>query len=396
MRTSTAEARYFPVIDRRALITRLERAQAPDDGRCGANLELMPVPTFENGWICRECWCANRESDARCYRCHAPQPDAPAVAFDTVAKAVEQPVEESEAEAALAPQAAAATSFCLTCGQPMDADARICSKCGTPAHELGAVVNVEAAPAPAPPAVRAPREPALPKLRAAYVAFIGAHEVRWEEAMSVLAVVSTLVGLAASRLGGSVERVGVDAGWFLTAVFVAEYGSRLAAAEDRRTHFFTHLVDLVALVPLLRLARVLRLLWLLVLGPAVARTTAAVGQVAGRVRRVRGRIGAAAGGTRQAAAAPAVAVAPFATASVPTAPKPAPQLRSHRSLTWLVPVWAAAAVSSALFLVAAQHGQLFASLFVLISLGLFSAITSAITTISLDRRSHALRELPEH
>lgn len=29
------------------------------------------MPTFENGWICRECWSANREVDTRCYRCHA-------------------------------------------------------------------------------------------------------------------------------------------------------------------------------------------------------------------------------------------------------------------------------------------------------------------------------------
>ena len=29
------------------------------------------MPTFENGWICRECWCANRETDTRCYRCHS-------------------------------------------------------------------------------------------------------------------------------------------------------------------------------------------------------------------------------------------------------------------------------------------------------------------------------------
>jgi hypothetical protein len=344
----------------------------------GAIWELNPVPTFENGWICRECWCANRESDARCYRCHSPQPAAPAIAFDMVAKAVAPAAEEAGALAA-APEAPAATSFCLTCGQPMDPNARICSQCGTPAHELGSVVNAAAAPAPA-PAVRAPREPALPKLRAAYVAFVGAHEVRWEEAMSALAVVSTLIGLAASRLGGSVERVLVDAGWLLTAVFVVEYASRLAAAEDRRTHFFTHLVDLVALVPLLRLARVLRLFWLLVLAPAVARTTAAAALVAGRVRQVRGTFA----GLRRSTPAPAYTSAPT--------PKPAPQLRSHRSLAWLVPVWAAAAVSSALFLVTTQHGQLLASLFVLISLGLFSAITAAITTISLDRRSHTVRE----
>jgi hypothetical protein len=348
-------------------------------------LELNPVPTFENGWICRECWCANRESDARCYRCHSPQPEAPAIAFDTVAKAVAPAAEEAEAVLASAPEAPAATSFCLTCGQAMDADARICSQCGTPAHELGSVVNAAPAAASA-PVVRAPREPALPKLRAAYVAFVEAHEVRWEEAMSALAVVSTLIGLGASRVGGSVERVMVDAGWLLTAVFVLEYGSRLAAAQDRRTHFFTHLVDLVALVPLLRLARVLRLFWLLVLAPAVARTTAAAAQVAGRMRRVRGSVA----GLRRSKPVNVMTVSAAAT-SAPAA-TPAPQLRSHRSLVWLVPVWAAAAVSSALFLVTTQHGQLLVSLLVLVSLGLFSAITAAITTISLDRRSQAARE----
>ena len=29
------------------------------------------MPVFENGWICRECWSANREQDARCYSCKA-------------------------------------------------------------------------------------------------------------------------------------------------------------------------------------------------------------------------------------------------------------------------------------------------------------------------------------
>jgi hypothetical protein len=33
------------------------------------------VPTFENGWICTNCWKANREQDVRCYRCHQLSPD---------------------------------------------------------------------------------------------------------------------------------------------------------------------------------------------------------------------------------------------------------------------------------------------------------------------------------
>jgi hypothetical protein len=64
-------------------------------------------------------------------------------------------------------------------------------------------------------------------------------------------------------------------------------------------------------------------------------------------------------------------------------------------MSWLVPAWAAAAVSSALFLVTTQRGQLVATLLVLVSLGLFSAITAAITTISMDRRGRTASELPE-
>jgi len=30
-----------------------------------------PVATFEDGWICKKCWSANRDSDSRCYRCHS-------------------------------------------------------------------------------------------------------------------------------------------------------------------------------------------------------------------------------------------------------------------------------------------------------------------------------------
>jgi hypothetical protein len=29
------------------------------------------VATFEDGWICKKCWSANRDSDSRCYRCHS-------------------------------------------------------------------------------------------------------------------------------------------------------------------------------------------------------------------------------------------------------------------------------------------------------------------------------------
>jgi hypothetical protein len=344
------------------------------------------VPTFENGWICRECWCANRESDARCYRCHAPQEDIQPVQVN--ASVVAKPAEEADDDGATRAAATAGISYCMTCGEVMDADARICSQCGTPTQEAEPVVTEPAEPqTPAPaPAPRAPRVALLPGLRASYLALIDAHQIEWEESMSVLAVASTLIGLAADRVSGSLGNMLATAAWLMTAVFVAEFGSRLAAADDRRTHLLGHLVDLIALLPLLRLARVTRLVWMLVLAPVVARIQAAIARVAGGARRVRGRVAEVRAGVSKVAQRPQV---------LPSITKAVPQLRSHRSMSWLVPAWAAAAVSSALFLVTTQRGQLVATLLVLVSLGLFSAITAAITTISMDRRGRTASELPE-
>jgi hypothetical protein len=74
---ASAPERYFPVIDTWA-----------------ARGRLSHVPTFENGWICRECWSANRETDNRCYRCHATPKyrEMPEVA--TVSETASKPPEE--------------------------------------------------------------------------------------------------------------------------------------------------------------------------------------------------------------------------------------------------------------------------------------------------------------
>jgi hypothetical protein len=52
------------------------------------------VPTFENGWICRECWSANRETDNRCYRCHATPKYREVPQVTTVAEKPSEPLEE--------------------------------------------------------------------------------------------------------------------------------------------------------------------------------------------------------------------------------------------------------------------------------------------------------------
>ncbi len=129
---------------------------------------------------------------------------------------------------------------------------------------------------------------------------------------------------------------------------------------------------------------------MLVLAPVVARIRAAIAQVAAGVRRVRGRVAEVRASVGEVGRREQVQ-----GSTTGRTPKSTPQLRSHRSLSWLVPAWAAAAVSSALFLVTTQRGQLVAILLVLVSLGLFSAITAAITTISMDRRGRAASELPE-
>lgn len=52
------------------------------------------MPTFENGWICRECWSANRETDNRCYRCHATPKYREMPEVTTVPEAASEPPEE--------------------------------------------------------------------------------------------------------------------------------------------------------------------------------------------------------------------------------------------------------------------------------------------------------------
>ena len=33
------------------------------------------MSTFDDGWICKSCWKANRDADLRCYRCKQPNPE---------------------------------------------------------------------------------------------------------------------------------------------------------------------------------------------------------------------------------------------------------------------------------------------------------------------------------
>jgi hypothetical protein len=245
------------------------------------------VPTFENGWICRECWCANREQDGRCYRCHVDRPVygvVPELASAAPAQAtlvVPEPTAPQPAVIKL--QTAEPTAdarpighYCLTCGRKMLDGASFCTQCGSrspgaePAVPTATAAHQPAADVAA--AVAKPKRPSLPRpdvraalhrVRAGYLAFIARHALRWDLAMAALAIVFVVFGAAGERLGGSVGGLLLTVQWVLTFLFVAEYGTRLAASFDRRSFVISHPVELIAVIPPVRALRVFALLrWL--------------------------------------------------------------------------------------------------------------------------------------
>jgi voltage-gated potassium channel len=93
--------------------------------------------------------------------------------------------------------------------------------------------------------------------------FVERHEVAWELTMAALAVIYVAVGFALDdeRLAARAGLSAVEFG--LTAIFLFEFGSRFAAAPNRRAYLSRHWIDLLALIPSARALRVLRLLRLL-------------------------------------------------------------------------------------------------------------------------------------
>lgn len=88
------------------------------------------------------------------------------------------------------------------------------------------------------------------------------HEVAWELFMAALAIVFVALGFMADE--AAADRPDIDAAELgLTAIFLAEFVSRFAAARQRVAYLRGHWIDLVALAPPIRGARILRLLRLL-------------------------------------------------------------------------------------------------------------------------------------
>ena len=223
-----------------------------------------------------------------------------------------------------------------------------------------------------PDAIQAPS----PTLATRYNWFVSRHEVAWELGMGMLALVWVALGFLIDQLGES-GRAGLEiAELALTGVFVAEFGSRLLAAQDRRRYLRAHWIDAVALVPPVRGARLLRLLRLLRLVRAFA-------------------------GFYRAALA-------------------VERLARHRGFAWLIVAWLGVMVGCSAAVYVAEHGtsrlfdspfdalwwgvvtlttvgygdtypatpegRLAAMILMLLGIGLFSAITATVTSFFLTDR----------
>ena len=118
-------------------------------------------------------------------------------------------------------------------------------------------------------------------LRDRYNGFIERHELAWELSFAMLALAFVATGF----IEGVPWLLWVDA--TITAIFVAEFSTRLAATYDRRAYLRRHWVDVFAFIPAFRGFRMLRLLRLLRLVRVFAGVYRAMGHFE-RVARNRG------------------------------------------------------------------------------------------------------------
>ena len=104
----------------------------------------------------------------------------------------------------------------------------------------------------------------------------------WELLFGGLAVVFVALAFVPVIPGSSADQMVYALEWLITAVYMAEFGSRLWAAESRRAYLRSHWVDLVSCIPPFRWARFFRLFRLL----RLVRTFAGIGRALTHVDRL--------------------------------------------------------------------------------------------------------------
>ena len=244
------------------------------------------MSTFENGWICRECWSANREFDGRCYRCHAARPDGSGVlTIDQVGATESEVVAQTVATAPEAVEHPAGDgqsaarplgSYCLRCGHKLLDRAAYCTQCGMATGTQEATQAPDKVKAKS-SSVRSTRRGQqardsrqfFEQMRSAFSSFQARHELRWEAVMSTAAVLSTIAWLYADSLPSPLNSWSHLLVSAIGAVLIAEYAVRLLFAGPRSAFVRGHLLELAALAPPLRALRLARLTWLIWIRPLV-------------------------------------------------------------------------------------------------------------------------------
>lgn len=115
-----------------------------------------------------------------------------------------------------------------------------------------------------------------------YRSFVARHEVAWELSFAALAVVFVAFAFVPAPPGSTTEATLYVVEWLISGIFLAEFGSRLWAAEVRRDYVRGHWIDLISCVPPMRWFRWFRLLRLL----RLVRAFAGVGRALGHVERL--------------------------------------------------------------------------------------------------------------
>jgi voltage-gated potassium channel len=119
-------------------------------------------------------------------------------------------------------------------------------------------------------------------VRARYRDFINRHEVAWELSFAALAVVFVALAFVPLTEGSAAEATVLALEWVITGIFIAEFVSRLWAAESRRAYVRGHWIDLISCIPPTRWFRLFRLLRLL----RLVRAFAGVGRAMTSVERL--------------------------------------------------------------------------------------------------------------
>jgi voltage-gated potassium channel len=213
-------------------------------------------------------------------------------------------------------------------------------------------------------------------VRDRYNAFVERHDIAWELAMALLAIVYVAVGFALDDPGFRPMATSLEAGeLLLTGVFVAEFGTRILASRDRAGYLRGHWIDLIALVPAARTVRILRLVRLLRLVRAFAGVYRALGHV-GSLAEHRGL---------QTIVLSWLGVMVICCAAIYFAERDVnAAIRTPFDALW----WGISTMTTVGYgdvVPQTAEGRIAASALMLLGIGLFSAVTAIVTSFLLDQ-----------